>query len=150
RKFPAKTATHESIVQALHWASSSAGEDDMVLICWIGQGAPTGDRTCYFATDSTVKNRAKDAVSAAEVEHEIAAMKSTKLCVLLDVNFRGYDAGQEKIPEAGLERIFEEFDGTKEDDEGPEKPIMLLASNDGLRPSYDLDKHGLFATLVLE
>ena len=150
RTHSARSATHENIVQALHWATSSATEDDMILVCWIGQGAPVSDRTCYFASDSTLTNRAKDAVSAAEVEHEIAAVKSTKLCVLLDVNFRGYDAGQDKIPETGLERLFEEYDGTKDDEDGPGKPIMLLASNDGFKPSYDLDKQGLFATLVLE
>jgi C-terminal peptidase prc len=149
----AKAATRENIIQALHWAASSAGEDDLILLVWVGQGAPLSDRTCYFAADSTLQNRAKDAVSAVEIQHEFSSIKSTKLCVLLDVNFRGYDAGKEKISELGLDKAFLEYSGSKDDDEDEEghaKPVMLLSANDGLKPSYDLNKQGLFTTLVLE
>jgi C-terminal peptidase prc len=37
-----------------------------------------------------------------------------------------------------------------EDDDGPPKPIVVLAANGGLEPSVQLEKHGLFMTVVLE
>jgi C-terminal peptidase prc len=70
--------------------------------------------------------------------------------VLLDVNFRGYEADKDKVPENGLERRLAEYDGVQDDGEGPPKPIMVLSANDGMKPSVDLEKNGLFTTLLLE
>ena len=147
---PSEPATRENILKAVKWALESAKEDDLVLICWIGQGAPVGDRTCYFAADSTLANRAKDAIGAAELEDLFDKVTSTRVCVLVDVNFKGYEAGPEKISETGLAQRFQEFDGTKEGSEAPPKPISFIAANDGQSPSLVLGKNGLFMTVVLD
>jgi C-terminal peptidase prc len=143
-------ATKENILKALKWALSSAKDDDVVVIYWVGQGGPAGTRTCYFASDSTIQDRVQNAIGAAEIEAELDKIKNTKVCVLLDVNFRGYSADKDKVPENGLDKRLTEFDGVQEDAEGPPKPIMVLSVNDGMKPSVELEKHGLFTTLVLE
>src|SRR5262249_18600748 len=61
-------ATHDNILKALTWAATKAGRDDMVIFAYFGQGAPLGERTVFFGSDSTFKNRAKDAVAAAAIE----------------------------------------------------------------------------------
>ena len=41
-----------------------------MIFAFIGQGAPLGERTCLFASDSTFKDRGKNAVAATEIEEE--------------------------------------------------------------------------------
>lgn len=147
---PSDVATRENILKAITWALTNAREDDLVIIAWFGQAAPVGDRACYFAQDSTLKNRAKDAIGAAELEELFSKEKSTRVCVLMDVHFRGYDAGDEKIPEHSLDRRFTEFDGVKEGSDEPAKPIMVLAASGGLDPSVETERNGLFAEVVVE
>ncbi len=149
-KRPSEPATRENVLKAIRWALQSAGNDDLVLIAFAGQGAPVGDRTCYFAVDSTLKNRVKDAIGAGEIEQEFDKVKSTRICVLLDVNFMGYDAGSEKIPDASLQKRFTEFDGAKEDSDAPPKPIVCLSATNGLHPSVPAEKNSLFMSVVLD
>ncbi len=143
-------ATRENIVKAVKWALSSATPDDLVLLCMVTQGAPIGDRTCYFAADSTLKDRAKDAVGAGELELEFDKAKSTRICVLLDVDFKGYKENGEKISEGGLTRRFAEFSGQLDESDAPPKPIMFLSATNGLVAPPDLEKHGLFMATVLD
>jgi C-terminal peptidase prc len=149
-KRTSEAATKANITKALSWACSTAKDDDVIILFWAGQGAPAGTRTCYFAADSTLKDRVKDAIGAGDIEAELDKLKNTKVCALLDVNFRGYEAGNEKVSETGLERRLSEFDGIKEDSEGPPRPIALLSGSDGMKPSVELEKNGLFTTLLLE
>ncbi len=143
-------ATRENILKAVKWALNSASADDTVLLCLVTQGAPIGDRTCYFASDSTLKDRAKDAVGAADLEQEIDKTKSTRVCVLLDVDFKGYKENGEKVSEAGLARRFAEFSGQLDESDAPPKPIMFLSATNGLMASPDLEQHGLFMATVLD
>src|SRR5262249_32463710 len=71
-------------------------------------------------------------------------------CILLDVNFTGYDLGKENISELGLDKMFTEFDGKEDDAEEITKPIVIVSATSGRTTSQDLEKHGLFATVVLE
>src|SRR5262249_45342178 len=71
-KRKSQPATHENVLKALTWGATNATKDDLVIFAFFGEGAPLGDRTCYFCTDSTFKGRAKNALAAAEIEHELA------------------------------------------------------------------------------
>src|SRR5437762_5014261 len=64
----AQPATRENILAAVRWLAQKAKRDDPVVFIFIGAGAPLGERTVYFATDSTFKDRAQDAVAAADIE----------------------------------------------------------------------------------
>lgn len=148
---PSEEATRENVLKAAQWAFQSAKEDDTVIFAWFGQGGPFGDRTCYFTTDTKFQEgKFKDALSAAELEPLVDKTKSNRICVLLDVNYTGYDVPKESISELGLDKMFTEFDGKEDDAEEVTKPIVILSATTGRTASQEVDKHGLFATVLLE
>ncbi len=146
-------ATHANTLDAVKWLVSKAGRDDLAVFAWFGSGAPNGEQTCYFTTDSTFKGRARDSLAAAEIEHEMEKLKSQRFVAFLDVNFKGFDAGGERAPEANIARFYQEFFGkakAKEDEEDRRREgRILFLANDGMHPSLDLDKHGIFAQAIL-
>jgi carboxyl-terminal processing protease len=146
-------ATKKNILDAVAWLKE-AKSDDLVVFAYIGQGASLGergDRRCYFTSDSTLKDRADTAVAAASIGDEFNKVKSTRVVVLLDVNFKGFTT-QENIPAATLgSPPYKEFlgdDGTE--DHAPLPGRAIYVATDGLTPSLDLDKHGVFTTVVLD
>jgi C-terminal peptidase prc len=142
-------ATHQNIVTAIRWAADHAGTEDLVILGLIMQGAPLGDRTCYFASDSTFKDRAKDAVGASEIEAALEKLKSRKFCAFLDVNFKGFKLGKGKAPEANLQGFYKEFLGSTKEEAGVPPGRILFLANAGLKPTVELEKHGLFAQALL-
>jgi len=56
-------ATRDNILKALRWIADNAKTNDLVVFGFFGEGAPVGERLCFFASDSTVKERAKNAVA---------------------------------------------------------------------------------------
>jgi len=143
-------ATRANILKALTWVSTNAQRDDLVVFAFIGEGAPLpmGERACYFASDSTFKGRAKDAVAAAEIESATEKLKSNRFVAFLDVNFKGFDSGKEKAPDANLTNLYREYLG-KDDEKAPVISRVVFLANSGLKPSLDLEKHGIFAKVVV-
>lgn len=141
-------ATRANIMKALNWLEKSTAKNDLVIFAFIGNGAPLGERSCYFAVDSTFKNRAKDAVASGDIENAVEHMHSQKFIALVDVNFAGYNAGADPAPEANLPNFYKEyinFDDTKA--ATPSRVVFL--PNSGLKPSLDLEKHGIFTQVLL-
>src|SRR5262249_37767933 len=78
-------ATKDNIVKALE-EFKDAKQDDLVVFAFFGEGASLGergDRHCYFAVDSTLKDRDKTAVAAAQVGEILDKVKSQHFCALL-------------------------------------------------------------------
>ncbi|HJT79487.1 MAG TPA: S41 family peptidase [Gemmataceae bacterium] len=149
----ARKATRENILEALEWLKH-ARSDDLVILAFIGEGCSLGERgdhRCYFATDSTVKGRAKDAVAAATVGEILDKVKSRRFCALVDVNFKGFTTKQ-SIPEPDFGKdLYKEFlgdDGTEDHAAAPGH-VVFLATN-GLTPALDLAKHDAFIQVVLD
>jgi C-terminal peptidase prc len=147
-KRKAELATHDNILKALKWVEN-AQRDDLVLIGLFMQGAPKGERVCYLATDSTFKNRAKNAIAAGDIEQALDKVKTQRLCVFLDVNFKGFDAGKKKVPDVNVQNLYREFLGKEEGDGGTRPGRVVFLANTGLHPSLEGDAHGFFTeTLV--
>lgn len=149
-----EVATRENVLQALRWLGSTPGKDDVVILFWAGEGAPIGERACYFASDSTFKDRAKNAVAGADVESALEKLKTQRFCAFVDVNFKGFNPGKESAPDMNFANFYHEFlttpkDTVKEEQNAPNGRILFLA-NTGLQQSLDLDKHGLFEQVVLD
>ena len=146
-------ATKDNILKAIRWAAQNAGANDPIVFIFIGQGAPVGERICFFGVDSTFKDRAKDAVLGADIEHELDKLKSQKFVALLDVNLKGWeDPDKKSVAEANPNDFIRIFLGSNEDKEDHSLPpgkVVFLATN-GLRPSLDLEKNGLFTQVVLD
>src|SRR5262249_16943643 len=142
-------ATRENILKALTWASKAAARDNLVVFAFFGEGAPVGERSCYFAVDSTFKNRAKDAVASGDIEHILDKLQSNRFVAFIDVNFLGLDAGKEPTPDPNLQNFYREYLGNEEV-KGSSTSRAVFLANSGLKPSLDLDKHGVFAQVLLD
>jgi C-terminal peptidase prc len=149
-----RDATHEKILSTLKEVVAKAKPQDLVLFVFIGNGAPlgdAGDRRCYLASDSTFAGREKDAVAASEIGDILKNLKAQHFAGFVDVDFKGYNA---KVPisDARLgEAPYKEFLGDDGSDDHLSIPgrILFLATN-GLHPSLDLEKHGLFTHVLLD
>lgn len=146
-------ATRENIIKAVKDAVAKTGKDDLVVLGFFGRGAPSGDATAIFATDSTVKDRGKTAVLGSDLGTELKAAKSRKIAFLMDLNFRGFDAGKEILAEPTLRDVLGAVFGMGEDREESgtihDKLVMLSAIpiND---PILTKGENGLFAATVAE
>jgi C-terminal peptidase prc len=147
---PSEPATRANILKALEWAAKSARKDDLVIVGLFLQGAPVGERGCYFAKDSTFKGRAKDAVAAGDIEHALQKLKSQRFVAFLDVDFKGFNSGKEPAPDVILSNFYREFLGGSEDEKAPTVSRVVFLANPGLKPSLTVDGHGAFATVLVE
>lgn len=146
-------ATRENIVKAVHDAVAKTGKDDTVILGWFGRGASAGDKTALFAKDTTVKERSKTAVLGSDLETEFKAAKDRKLAVLMDVAYKGFDAGKEAIPDPTLRDVTGAVFGGEEKGEAPNPTdrVLFLATDLGHDPLATKDgKAGLFATTVID
>jgi carboxyl-terminal processing protease len=150
-KRPSEVATKENIRKALSWAVSNAKQGDAVIFAFLGQGGPIGDRTCFFATDSTFKDRAKNALLASEVEQDMTQLKSQRFMAMFDIHFKGWE-NPDKTPlaEANPMDLYKIFLGNEEKEDHQPTPgrVVLLATN-GMTQSLDLEKNGVFTHAVI-
>jgi C-terminal peptidase prc len=143
-------ATHENITKALRWAASNARRGDLVIFAFIGQGAPLGERTCYLASDSTFKDRAKNAVGATDIEAALEKLKSHHFCVFLDANFKGFDPGKEPSPELNVANFYKFAEYLGSGEQLPMGRAVFMATQKAVTTSLDLDKHGAFTQAVVD
>jgi C-terminal processing protease CtpA/Prc len=146
-------ATHENILKALQWAVSKANKEDMVIFAFSGEGAPMADRACYFASDSTFKDRAKNAVAAAEIETALEKLKSDRFCAFVDVNFKGFSVPKENAPDMNVQKFYREFLAESKDKDEKATPrgrTLFIANPPPNFKTLDLDRHDLFAQVVLD
>jgi carboxyl-terminal processing protease len=142
-------ATKDNILKALQWMTDKATKDDLVLFVYLGEGAPVGERTCYFTVDSDFKDRAKTALFAGDMENVLDKLKSQHFCAFIDVNFKGFDAGQEKVSDLDLSKVYRELLG-KDDESGPPQSRTLFFASREMKPSLDLKDHGIFTQVIVD
>jgi C-terminal peptidase prc len=155
---PSEVANRANILKALTWLGKTPRRDDLVIFAFFGNGAPLGDRACYFATDSTFKNRSKDAVASGDIEAILDHLQSQRFVAFLDCNFLGFDAGKEAAPDPKLENFYREFLGFDDNGPVPESAAgkvlnpsrVVFLANNGLKPSLNLGQHGIFAQAVID
>jgi C-terminal peptidase prc len=154
-KRDSKQATRDNILKALKDVADKAGPDDPVIFAFFGEGGPlgeSGERRCYFASDSTFKGRDKDAVAAADIGDALKNLKSNRFCSFIDVNFKGYDGDAPGVAEPTLGQApYKEFLGDDAtDDHAPMTGRVVFLATNGLHTSLDLKDNGLFAKAVVE
>jgi C-terminal peptidase prc len=147
-----KPATRQNILDALEWLAKESRPDDLTLFVFIGEGGSLGargERRCYFATDSTVKDRAANAVAAADIGKRLEKLTSRKFCAFIDITFKGFEAAT--VPEATLGHApYSEFLGDDSEDHNFLPGRTAFLATNGLSVSLDLKEHGLFTTAVLD
>src|SRR4030095_2861195 len=141
-------ATRANILKALNWIQKTTARDDLVIFAFLGNGAPLGERSVYFATDSTFKDRAKDAVASGDIENAVEHMQSNRFVAFVDVNFMGFDSGKDPVPDPNLQNFYKEFLNQDEAKAIAPSRVVFLP-NSGMKPSLDLEKHGVFTPALL-
>lgn len=146
---PSEPATRANILKALKWLEKTTARNDLVIFAFFGNGAPLGERSCYFAVDSTFKERAKDALASGDIEHAVDNMQSQKFVALIDVNFLGFDSGKESAPDPNLQNFYKEFLNLDDSAKAVAPSRVVFLPNRGDKPSLDLAKHGIFTQALL-
>src|SRR5262245_12246800 len=146
-----EAGTKENIIKSVKWAAEKAGKDDMIVVGIFGQGAPTGDRSCFFTKTSTVKNRLKDAVGAGELESAMEKAKSEKILAFVDINYKGFTPEKNSVVEPNLLDMVRVFVGNEDKEEHTLPPgrMIFMASNNVAR-HVDTDSNGIFAKAVVD
>lgn len=144
-------ATRANIIKALHDTVAAAKTKDLVLFAFFGEGAPQGERTCYFASDSTFKDRQKNAVAAGDIQQEVEKLKKdTHFCAFIDVNYRGFDAGKDPVPDANPSDFYKQFFGNDDEEKAVPTGRVVFWANMGSGQPLDLEKHGSFGQVLLD
>jgi C-terminal peptidase prc len=145
----AETATRGNVMKALSWLEKTTKANDLVIFGYFGEGAPIGERSCYFALDSTFKDRSKNGLAGTDLETHLEKVASQRFVAMIDVNFLGFDPGKEPTPDFNNNSLVKDFLGSDDTrDVSPSRVIML--PNNGLKPSLDLQNHGMLAQVVLD
>ena len=144
-------STRENILKAVHDALAKTGKDDIVILAMFGRGAAVGERTVLFAADSSFKGREKDAVLGTDLETELKTAKQQRIAMLLDIHFKGYDAGKEAVVEPNLRDITGGLFGGEEKGEQPMPPNrLLMLGNIPTADPFTVGDHSLFTATLLD
>ncbi len=141
-------ATRANILKALSWLQTAPGKDDLVVFAFLGQGAPVGERLGFFASDSTFKGRAKNAVVSGDIEQAIDKIKSQRFVAFIDAHFLGFKSGKEPVTDPNLNDLIRVFLG-KEDDKGG-SPSRVAFINPGVKAAPTVHNHGLFTKVLID
>ena len=144
-------ATRDNVLKALADVAGKARKNDLVILAFLGQGVPVGDRTGFLTADSTFKDRATTAVNTGDFETALEKFKSQQLCTLLDLNFRSYDAGAEVVADPPLNDLFKVFVASADKEETTVPPgRVVMLSNRGATTPLEVDGHSVFMKLVVD
>ncbi len=149
-------ATRAAFLEGLAWLTKEAQPGDTVIVGLFAQGGPQsdgGDRRCYFLADSQFATRDRSAVAESEIADALKNLKSQRVAVFLDVNFKGYTAPGKGIAEPTLGQTpYREFlgdDGTE--DHNPLTGHVVFLATTGLQPSLVLPSgEGIFTKVITD
>ena len=146
-----KAGTKAAILKAITEASAKVGKDDTLVVYLVMQGATSGEKPCLFATDSTFKDRTKNALFASEIEVAVKGLKSEQFCVFLDFNLKAFES-KESILAPNINEFVRAFMGIKEKDSDAEPPIgrEVFMSGNGILPPLAVDNQGSFTRAVTD
>ncbi len=151
-KLGAKAATKANILAAFKTAAQKAGADDRLVVVWVGDGASVGERTCFFAADSSFRDRARDALTAIELEAVFKTVKAKEVVAFLDLDLKGFKAAKDPVLEPNIMDFVRVFLGVKEKDdaEPPAGRVVVLAGS-GTNPVVTVDgKEGIFTAAIVK
>ena len=97
-----KEATREAIVKAMTDAVSQSGDQDTVILAYFGRATSAGDSTCFFAADSTFKDRTKNAVLGSDLQTALKGSKEQRLALFLDIGKVSPDTPAAQAPLTSL------------------------------------------------
>ena len=147
-----QVATRDAIVKAIETATEKTSKDDLLLVAFFGRGASAGDKTVYLTPAAVLKDRAKTGlVFGTDLGPAFKKVKGQKVLMMLDLQYKGFDPGAEKVAEPTLNDVDALLFGSeeKEDSVRPQDRLLLLSGFIGAE-SIARGENSLFASLTLE
>jgi C-terminal peptidase prc len=148
----AAVANHDAIAKAIDAATAATGKDDLIILAFFGRGATSGDKTVFLTPDTVFKDRATTAlVFGSDLEAAFKKVKTQKVFFILDIAWKGYDPGTEKIAEPTLTDVDNLLFGSDEKEEAvrAQDRLMLLSGFISTDPLAKGDR-GLFGTVLVD
>ena len=144
-----ENASKEAIVSAIATAVDATTDADLLIIALFGRGASVAEKPCFFTPESGFKDRAKTALTVADLEPAFKKLKGQKLLLLLDVSYKGFDAGDEKVLEPALGPLVRLVYGDDDrDDSGLVTERVVVFGNLPFREPLSTGEHGLFYSVL--
>ena len=144
-------ATKESVVKAIESAITETGKDDLIILAFFGRGSAVAEKPCFFTPESTFKDRAKTALTTTDLEPAFKKLKGQKLLWLMDVSYKGVDAGKEKVLEPTIAEYLKlAFDDADRDDNALPVNRVLVFGNLPFREALTKGEHGLFYSVLAD
>lgn len=144
-----ETASKEAIVRAIEAAIEATTDSDLLIVAFFGRGASVAERPCFFTPESGFKDRAKTALTVPDLEPAFKKLKGQKLLLLLDVSYRGFDAGGEKVLEPALGPLVKLVYGDDDrDDAALATERVMVFGNPPFREPLTDGNHGLFYSVL--
>jgi C-terminal peptidase prc len=147
-----RSATRANVLAAVRTAVEQTASGDTIVLALFGRGASVGDATCLFTTDTTFKDRGKTGLLGTDLAVALKTAQDRRLCLLLDVHFKGFDAGKEAIVEPTFSDVLKGVFGTEERGEEaplPTNKLFILSAIPGYDPVAK-GENGLFATVLAD
>ena len=146
-----EVASHDAVMKAVEAATVATGKDDLLILAFFGRGATAGDKTVFLTPDTTFSDRAKTALVFSNLEPAFKKAKGQKILMLMDVVYKGYDPGMEKVAEPTLTDVDALLFGSeeKEDSVRVQDRLLLLSGFISSDPVANGDR-GLFATVLID
>jgi len=145
-------ANHADIAKAVEAAAAATGKDDLIILAFFGRGATVGDKTVFLTPDTVFKDRGKTGlVYGTDLDAAFKKSRSQKVLLLMDISYKGFDPGMEKVAEPTLTDIDALLFGSEEKEETvrPQDRLMILSGFIGVDPLAKGDR-GLFATVLVD
>ena len=145
-------ASRDAVAKAIEVATAATGKDDLLVLAFFGRGATAGDKTVFLTPDTVFKDRAKTSlVFGTDLETAFKKVKQQKVLLMMDVAYKGYDPGMEKVAEPTLTDVDALVFGSdeKEDSVRAQDRLMLLSGFISSDPVSNGDR-GVFASVVID
>ncbi len=138
-------ASRESVLKAIEAGVDATGKDDLLIIALFGRGSSVAEKPCFLTAETVFKERAKTAFTTTDLEPIFKKIKSQKLLFLMDVAYKGFDPGTEKVAEPTVSDFLKLAfgDADREDNALPTNRVLVFG-NLPFREPLTKGDHGLF------
>jgi C-terminal peptidase prc len=144
-------ATREAVTRAIDKGIEATGKGDLLIIALFGRGTAVADKPCFLTGESVFKDRAKTALVTTELEPVFKKLKGQKVLFLMDVAYKGFDAGTEKVIEPSVGAYLKLLYG---DDDGEDNALyrdrVIIFGNLPFRDPLTRGDHGLFYSVLAD
>lgn len=146
-----KDASRDAVVKALETAVEETGKGDLLIVAFFGRGSSVADKPCFFTSETVFKDRAKTSLTPNELEPIFKKIKGQKLLVMMDVAYKGFDAGDEKVLEPSVAPYIKlVFGDDDREDSALQTERTLILGNLPFRLPLNKGDHGLFYSALAD